>query len=144
MDTGLLKLPDSVVIESLRKELSEAKIEIGKLKSYIDELEFGKRPLKKVMQSYYESHLRIYERAIQNVAYNQKAIVKRNKVYKQRYFKLLSRFTSVSYERPILLNRVDKKMLINLILAGIQYAKDNNAYDNKMKRLYRDINDQLK
>ena len=38
-DYKLLKIPDNVVISELRKENKLLKIEVGKLKSYIDELE---------------------------------------------------------------------------------------------------------
>ena len=142
--SGLLKIPEETVIAELRKELSHAKVEIGQLKSYIDELESGKRPLRKVMTDYYDSHLRIYERVLLNADSCRKGIVKRNRILTERYLNLLRRYSDTTRECPILLKRSKANELLDLMLAGIQYAVDNNAYSSEMKRLYKDIKEQLK
>lgn len=43
---GLLKVPDRVLLEEAKKEISELKVEIGKLNSYILELEHELKTLK--------------------------------------------------------------------------------------------------
>lgn len=43
---GLLKVPDQVLLEEAKKEISELKTEIGKLNSYIMELEHELKTLK--------------------------------------------------------------------------------------------------
>jgi len=142
--SGLDKIPDSAVIDQLRKELSEAKVKIGQLESYVQELEDEKNPIRKTMEDYYRKRLSVYERALLNADSNHKALVKRNKILTERYINLLKRYTDTTRDCPIILNRSKVSCLLDLMLAGIQYAQDNNAYSSEMKRLHNNIREQTK
>ena len=144
--SGLFKIPDEVTIETLRKELSDASIEIGKLKSYIDELESGKRPVQEIVDKYYEKRVSVYERAIRNHDSNVASIKKRNKILTDRYINLLHRIDLSLPEKGkvILLTKRESTLLEDLVLAGIAYAKENDVYNRTMKQLYFNITTQLK
>lgn len=140
-DLGLLKLPDKAIIESLKKELSEAKVKIGQLESYVEEID-NKQHLRKLIGDFYTNRVNIYQKAIQAADSNMRAIRKKSAQIARQYYELRTRVANKN-GMVFVLSKKKSKLLMDLLLYGCAYAEDNNLYDDLMGVLYRDIKSQL-
>ena len=142
--SGLLKIPEEVVIAELRKQLSSARVEIGQLKSYIDELE-SKTPTRVALDKYYETRVRFWEQALWNNDTRVKSL-QSQKNQTIRKFRALQEKCSWIHGggHAFCLPKKKLNLLMDVLLYGIAYAEKHGLYVEDMDDLYRIIKKQLK
>lgn len=142
--SGLEKIPEEVVIEQLRKELSEAHVKIGQLESYIDELE-SKTPTKIALDKYYQNHLRLWEKALLNNDNQVSALKFQKKIIALKLHDLEQKCQWLKNGgSTFVLSKGKSNLLMDVLLYGIAYAEDNDLYSEDMEKLYKNIKSQLK
>ena len=142
--SGLLKIPEEVVIKELRKELSSAKVEIGQLKSYIDELE-SKSPTRVALDRYYETRVHLWEKALWNNDNRVKSLQSQKEKVAQKLHDLSEKCSWVQQGgSAFCLPKNKLNLLMDVLLYGIAYAEKHDLYVEGMDDLYRTIKKQLK